>query len=118
MSSPPAGTSSRGGSVILLLKCSLGNGRHVEYVFLIYIMLFCTRYFQTRPGARKMFPAFANVKIAELTTNRDFLSAAYNCVASLTYVIPHLKCDLLERCPAFNKLKKKDNNVDFKVRFE
>ncbi|KAI9558899.1 hypothetical protein GHT06_015688 [Daphnia sinensis] len=72
------------------------------------------RYFQTRPGARKMFPAFANANLAELSTNRDFLSAAYNCVTSLTYIIPHLKYDHLERCPAFNKFKKAYDNVDFK----
>lgn len=72
------------------------------------------RYFQTSPGAQKFFPAFANVNLAELPTNRDFLSAACNCVASLTYIIPHLKYDLLERCPTFNKFKKTYDNVDVK----
>ncbi|XP_057368914.1 globin D, coelomic-like isoform X1 [Daphnia carinata] len=72
------------------------------------------RYFQVRPAARKMFPAFADTNLAELPTNRDFLSAAYSCVTSLTYIIPHFKYDHFERCPAFNMFKKTHDNVDVK----
>ncbi len=62
-----------------------------------------------------MFPAFANVNIAESATDIEFLSRAYNCVASLNYIIPHLKRSLPVQCPALKNLKKKYNHIDIKV---
>lgn len=63
-----------------------------------------------------MFPAFANVPITELPTNHEFLNSAYTCITSLNYLIPYLKYDHPERCPAFPKqIKDKYNEVDVKV---
>ncbi|XP_046656897.1 globin D, coelomic-like [Daphnia pulicaria] len=73
------------------------------------------RYFKAKPESQKMFPAFANVPITELPTNHEFLNSAYTCITSLNYLIPYLKFDHPERCPAFPKhLKDKYNAVDLK----
>ncbi|XP_057369488.1 globin D, coelomic-like [Daphnia carinata] len=72
------------------------------------------RYFSIRPDARMMFPAFAHVTKAELPYNRDFLSTTYNCIASLNYIIPHLRYSLPEQCPAFASLKNKYSKLDLK----
>jgi hypothetical protein len=63
-----------------------------------------------------MFPDFAHVNIAELATNVEFRSRAYNCVASLNYIIPHLKRSFpVLQCPALKNLKTKYNQIDPKV---
>lgn len=64
-----------------------------------------------------MFPDFAHVNIAELATNVEFRSRAYNCVASLNYIIPHLKRSFpVLQCPVLKNLKTKYNqHIDPKV---
>ncbi|KAI9553207.1 hypothetical protein GHT06_021102 [Daphnia sinensis] len=72
------------------------------------------RYFKSKPEAQKLFPEFANVPLTDLPNNHDFLNAAYSCVASLDYILPHLKFAHPERCPALIELKNKYSNIDLK----
>ena len=73
------------------------------------------RYFKAKPEAQKLFSEFANVSITDLPNNHDFLNAAYSCVGSLEFILPHLRFEHPERCPALNDLKNKYSVVDLKV---
>uniref|UniRef100_A0A0P4Y328 Di-domain hemoglobin n=1 Tax=Daphnia magna TaxID=35525 RepID=A0A0P4Y328_9CRUS len=72
------------------------------------------RYFKAKPEAQKLFPEFASIPLTDLPNNHDFLNAAYSCVASLDYILPHLKIPHPERCPVLMELKNKYSNVDLK----
>lgn len=75
------------------------------------------RYFKAKPEAQKLFSEFANVSITDLPNNHDFLNAAYSCVSSLEFILPHLRSQHPERCPALTDLKNKYSVVDLKVKF-
>ncbi|EFX84256.1 hypothetical protein DAPPUDRAFT_223072 [Daphnia pulex] len=72
------------------------------------------RYFKAKPEAQKLFSEFANVSVTDLPNNHDFLNAAYSCISSLEFILPHLRFQHPERCPALTDLKNKYSVVDLK----
>ena len=79
---------------------------------MIGILLFS--YFELKPEAQKMFPAFADVEHAKLPTNDDFLAQAQSCVSSLNSYIEHLGQNP-KNCPFIAKAKGKYHHEDLKV---
>ena len=75
------------------------------------------RYFELKPEAQKMFPAFAEVDYAKLPSNDDFLAQAQNCVSGLNSYIEHLGKNP-RNCPFIAKAKGKYQHEDLKVRFQ
>ena len=74
------------------------------------------RYFELKPEAQKMFPAFAEVDYAKLPSNDDFLAQAQNCVSGLNSYIEHLGKNP-RNCPFIAKAKGKYQHEDLKVSF-
>lgn len=72
------------------------------------------RYFEMKPEAQKMFPAFAEVDHAKLPTNDDFLAQAKSCVSGLNTYIEHLG-ENPKNCPFIAKAKGKYQHEDLKV---
>ena len=67
------------------------------------------RYFKLNPAAQKQFPLFADVDLADLPTNLNFLNQAYTCLAGLNAYVENLGkspkgCPYLNS-PAFKSVK-------------
>lgn len=58
-------------------------------------------FFKLKPDAQKLFPAFADVELADLPTNYQFLNQAYTCLSSLNIYIDNLGKNM-GQCPYIN----------------
>jgi len=74
------------------------------------------KYFEMKPEAQKLFPAFSNVSRRDLPTNYAFLAAVNTCFSNLHYLIEKIGRNPLD-CPVFSKVVGKYNAEDAKVRF-
>nr|CAG4649243.1 EOG090X049M [Scapholeberis mucronata] len=72
------------------------------------------RYFELKPEAQKLFPAFADVDHAKLPTNDEFLAQAQSCVSGLNSYIEHLGQNP-KNCPFIAKAKGKYHPEDLKL---
>ncbi|KAK4014082.1 globin C, coelomic [Daphnia magna] len=72
------------------------------------------RYFELKPEAQKMFPAFAEVDHMKLPTNEDFLAQAKSCVSGLNSYVEHLGKNP-QNCPFIAKAKGKYHHEDLKL---
>jgi len=72
------------------------------------------RFFEVKPEAQKMFPAFADVDKEELPTNKDFLAQASSCVSGLNSYVQHLG-ENPKNCPFIAKARGKYHQDDLKV---
>ena len=78
------------------------------------LYFFVKRFFEVKPEAQKMFPAFADVDKEELPTNKDFLAQASSCVSGLNSYVQHLG-ENPKNCPFIAKARGKYHQDDLKV---
>lgn len=81
----------------------------------ILLCLNC-RYFEIKPEAQKLFPAFANVPLKDLPKNYAFLAAVNTCFANVHYLIEKAGRNPRD-CPVFSKVVAKYDARDVKVNF-
>lgn len=95
-------------------KVAKKNGHLAPKAFLLY--------FKLKPSAQKLFPAFADVDVANLPTNYQFLNQVYTCLSGLNAYIETLgknpaNCPYLNS-PYFKAMRPDDLKLFNKVLFD